>query len=202
MFSRNIDDLTIAARAGYEKFKIGMDRRGIPFIVTCTLRTHEAQFALYAQGRMEIKEVNKLRHLLRWRTITAIQNKIVTWTLHSQHLPVTPELVKQGRALPEDMGKSRAFDIVIMRDSHPTWEPKADINDNEVPDYLEAAEIGQQCGLVAGALWKEPDLCHYQTLSRTRSLQKHPGSLPCQHVLPLPDFPNLSWHAFLTLSSY
>lgn len=163
MFSRDLNDLTKVARSGYEKFKTKMDAAGIPFIVTCTVRKYEAQFALYAQGRMALDEVNKLRKQLGWAPIGTKQNKIVTWTIYSSHLPVTALKAAQGLAEFSDIGKSEAFDIVIMRDRKtPTWEPKEDINDNEIPDYLEAALIGQKCGLVPGAFWKDADLCHYQ----------------------------------------
>jgi len=150
MFSRNIEDLTPECRAKYFLFARKMAEAGLRFIVTCTLRQHVEQFTLYAQGRMPLEEVNKLRSWLDWAPLTKWQNNIVTWTLQSAHLP-------------GDDGKANAFDIAIVRgDRRPTWDEKADINDNDVPDYLEAAEIGRSVGLEPGAFWQSQDLCHYQ----------------------------------------
>lgn len=59
--------------------------------------------------------------------------KIVTWVKHSKHTD------------------KRAFDIAIMKDNKPTWDLKVSTNKNDIPDYREAASLGRQAGLKAGA---------------------------------------------------
>lgn len=70
--------------------------------------------------------------------------KIVTWTHHSRHTA------------------RRAFDIAILKNGLPCWDTKVSVNDNEVPDYIEAGHIGEKCGLVWGGIWKTPDLPHFE----------------------------------------
>jgi len=81
--------------------------------------------------------------------------KIVTWTHNSRHLP-------------DASGKSRAWDFAVLKDGAPCWDVKTDINDNDIPDYLDAAQVARDLGLVAGADFKDkkggpqPDLCHIE----------------------------------------
>jgi peptidoglycan L-alanyl-D-glutamate endopeptidase CwlK len=70
--------------------------------------------------------------------------KIVTWATHSRHTD------------------RRAFDIAICKGKVPTWDRKADVNENEIPDYLEAGIIGERLGLVWGGRWKTPDYPHFE----------------------------------------
>ncbi len=70
--------------------------------------------------------------------------KIVTWVRHSKH---------------EDR---KAFDIAILKDCRPVWDTKVSVNGNDVPDYMEAARIGESVGLRAGGLWKKPDYAHFE----------------------------------------
>lgn len=63
--------------------------------------------------------------------------KIVTWTHRSKHI------------------EGKAFDIAILKNEKPVWDLKVDVNDDEIPDYQEAAEIGRNIGLRAGADFKD-----------------------------------------------
>lgn len=80
---------------------------------------------------------------------------VVTWTRNSRHLPTKD-------------GKSRAWDFVVIRDNKACWDVKVDVNENDVPDYLDAAEIARNLGLKPGADFKDrngdplPDLCHIE----------------------------------------
>lgn len=79
--SRKIEDLTPETQAKYFLFKSAMADARIEYIVTCTLRTKEEQYDLYAQGRTK-------------------PGKIVTWTLNSRHLKGTAFdicLLKNGK---------------------------------------------------------------------------------------------------------
>ena len=70
------------------------------------------------------------------------EGEIVTWIKHSKH------------------SERRAFDIAILKDNKPTWSVKVSVNDNEIPDYKEAAVLGRNAGLKAGADFG--DFAHFQ----------------------------------------
>lgn len=70
--------------------------------------------------------------------------RVVTWVKISRHT---------GRT---------AFDIAILRDGKPVWDVKVSVNDNDMPDYLEAGQIGEACGLEWGGRWNPPDYPHFQ----------------------------------------
>ena len=70
--------------------------------------------------------------------------KIVTWTHHSRHT------------------KRDAFDVAILKQGKPIWDIKVNVNDNDIPDYQEAGEIGESCGLRWGGRWKTPDYPHFE----------------------------------------
>ena len=78
--------------------------------------------------------------------------RIVTWTRRSKHI----------RRNGED--GVRAFDIAIKKDGTPTWDLKVNVNQNDLPDYLEAGAIGERCGIEWGGSWssKKKDFPHYQ----------------------------------------
>jgi len=68
----------------------------------------------------------------------------VTWTRKSKHTDRT------------------AFDIAILNDGQPVWDVKVNVNENDVPDYLEAGQIGESVGLEWGGRWSKPDFPHFQ----------------------------------------
>jgi peptidoglycan L-alanyl-D-glutamate endopeptidase CwlK len=69
----------------------------------------------------------------------------VTWTRKSKHID------------------GLAFDIAICKAGIPSWDVKVDVDKDGVPDYLEAAAIGEKLGLVSGARWKKtPDYPHFE----------------------------------------
>ena len=68
----------------------------------------------------------------------------VTWVQHSRH---TDRI---------------AFDIAILRDGKPTWDTKADVNEDDRPDYEQAGIIGESLGMKWGGRWKTPDYPHFE----------------------------------------
>jgi len=138
-----IEDMHPKLLEMYKEFAAKMAEAGVPFALTCVLRTKAEQEAYYAQGRKSLVEVNKLRQTAGMGMLTPAENKYtVTKTLNSKHFP-------------DASGKSRAFDIVIMKNGKvPTWDVKWDGDKDSIPDYLEAANIAQSVGLEAGAFWK------------------------------------------------
>jgi len=155
MSSRRIEDMTPSLQKKFKLFKKGMDKAGIPFILTCTARFVREQFALWAQGREPLDYVNDLRQKAGMPFITEEQNVEVTWTLQSKHLVD----LEDDRV---DNDKSQAFDIAITPGGKPVWDLKVNVNKNEIPDYEEAARIGESVGLKAGARFKKPDYPHFE----------------------------------------
>jgi len=74
-------------------------------ILTCTLRSLEEQKALYAQGRLSLSEINKLRKSAGLGTINAIEAK----------KKVTNAKEGQSKHNPDRSGLSRAFDIAFIK---------------------------------------------------------------------------------------
>lgn len=158
MASRNVSDLTPAMQIKFKKFSAEMLSKGISFILTCTARTVDEQVALYAQGRKRMDEVNRLRIAAGLPLLINInQNKIVTWTLKSNHL------VDLDDGNPNN-DKSRAFDIAITKDGKPIWDIKVDVNQDQKPDYVQAGAIGESCGLRWGGWFKKPDCAHFEDI--------------------------------------
>lgn len=142
--------MTPDLQALYEKFYMAMFETGLPFELNEVLRTLTTQKAYYAQGREPLTKVNQLRKAAGLYLINPEENTYeVTWTLNSRHFPGSD-------------GRSRAFDIRLLKYNKPHWQTKWDGNKNSIPDYLEAARIGQSIGLEAGGLWKKPDYPHFQ----------------------------------------
>ena len=158
MASRKISDLTPSMQMKFKKFAAAMLSKGIPFTVTCTARTVDEQVALYAQGRKKLDAVNILRVEAGLPVITEKENKQpVTWTLNSKHL------IDLDDGNP-DNDQSRAFDIAISPGGKPVWDVKVDVNQDHLPDYIQAGEIGESCGLRWGGRFKKPDYPHFEDL--------------------------------------
>lgn len=68
----------------------------------------------------------------------------VTWTLKSKHLD------------------GLAFDIVILRGRVAQWDVKVDVDENGIPDYTQAGQIGEALGLTWGGRWETPDFPHFE----------------------------------------
>lgn len=124
---------------------------GIEIMLTCTSRSLDEQSALYAQGRDDLNTVNSKRKLANMTPITDSENKYkVTWTMNSKHI------VSDARPLAE------AFDIVIVKGKTAQWSMKTNVNSNDIPDYVEIANIGKSIGLKAGADFSSPDYPHFE----------------------------------------
>jgi len=81
--------------------------------------------------------------------------KKVTWTLASKHI------VDLDDGNPGN-DKARAFDIAIEKNQQPSWDLKADVNENDIPDYEEAGRIGESVGLKWGGRFRKPDYVHFE----------------------------------------
>jgi len=143
--SRKIEDLVPVMQDKAREFSGLMAEAGIPFMLTRTRATVDEQTALYAQGRKDLAEVNRLRAVVGWSPIRVRENSYkVTWTMKSRHID------------------GEAFDIAILADGQPTWEPKVNVNHNDIPDYAEAGQIAESIGLTWGGRFKNADCPHIE----------------------------------------
>ena len=131
-------------------FDAAMKEAGNDYRLREVLRTVFVQIAYHAQGRLSLSVVNEKRRLAGLPYIGEKENSYcITWTNRSRHFAGAD-------------GLSSAFDIVLLANKQPTWNTKWDDNDNNlIPEYLEAAQIGASCGLDAGGLWKRADYPHF-----------------------------------------
>jgi hypothetical protein len=157
MTYKSIEMCTPELQTAYKLFKKQCDLAGLQFVITRTACDRFDQDLLFMQGRHTLEVVNSFRKQRGYLPITAAENIVVTWTLDSKHI------IGEKRKL------SEAFDIALIAHNKPHWDTKININNNEVPDYIEVANIGLSCGLIAGAFFKSkttgkptPDYCHFE----------------------------------------
>jgi len=133
-----------------EKALIIAKKCGLNVIITSVWRSSVKQHALWVQGRKSLREVNSERIANHLSKITEEQNKKkITWIKKSYHTC---------------MPKSMAIDFCIIHDKKAIWDTKADVNDNEITDYREFADICKllNSNIECGADWKKKDWCHIQ----------------------------------------
>lgn len=156
MSSRKLEDLVPELENKARVWLIKCEEAGLKVIITCTARSFQEQMALYAQGRQDIDEVNRLRQLAGMNPILPQDNhKKVTWTMASKHIINLYDDIS-------DNDKARGFDFAIVKNGKVIWDIKVDIDDDDVPDYEEAGMIGESLGLIWGGRWHTPDYPHLQ----------------------------------------
>jgi hypothetical protein len=129
---------------------------GIDVVITSVDRDYKEQYGLYCQGREPLDVVNKFRKIAGMLPISMKENTYkVTWTLRSNHV-INLDDDNQ------DNDKSRAFDFAVLKDGKATWDLKANVNSNEIPDYRECALIGESLGLYSGMRFKNQDWPHLE----------------------------------------
>lgn len=135
----------------------------LKIVVTCTARYFKEQVALFAQNRQTLEEVNALRAIANMQAITLEENQHrVTWTLNSKHIINLDDSDKFNDV-------AYAYDIVILNNkSKAHYDIKVSVNQNDIPDYLEAGEIGMKLGLRWGGKFLDrhgrsrPDYPHFE----------------------------------------
>ena len=154
--SRDINQLHPEMIERYMRFREKMSEKGLSFVLTCADRTILEQMALYSMGRMPLIDVTRMRFIAKLSNIKEEQNRKVTWTLASKHIT---------NMFDDDLNNdySRAFDIAMLKDNRSAhWDLKVSVNDNDIPDYMEAGMIGESCDLVWGGRWRKKDYVHFQ----------------------------------------
>ena len=147
-----LQDMHPELQTKYLMYAGKMGEAGVPFALNCVIRTRAEQDAFFAQGRDSLEDVNAKRMTAGMRALHDVKTrdgKIIT--AEAQNIVVTH--TRLSRHFPGPDGYSRAFDIMILRgDKRPTWDVKWDGDNDGIPDYLEAAKIGKECGLIAGGI--------------------------------------------------
>jgi hypothetical protein len=135
------------------------EKIGHKVIITCVDRDHKEQYAYFLQGREPLHIVNQFRKFAGLYPIDREENKrIITWTLNSEHIVNLEDNLK-------DNDKSRAIDFAILKPGSKQidWNVKADVNKNNIPDYLECALVGEKIGFYSGGRFnKNKDYPHLQ----------------------------------------
>jgi len=158
---RSITFMHPALLSKYKLFDKKMKDAGLKYKITSVARTVQEQMALYMQGREPLSIVNKYRKLANLSPITLKENIKVTWTLKSLHL-----INLEDDTIDNDV--SKAFDIALFKNNKLHWDIKVSVNNNDIPDYIEAGIIGESVGLVWGGRFKNskgvliPDYPHFQ----------------------------------------
>lgn len=148
--SRSVEKMHPDLKEKYDVFVEIMAEKQIPYLVTCVDRNITEQMALYAQGRLPLKDVNRYREAAGLCLLPQNENKKVTWTLKSKHI-VDPS---------KGIIFSRAFDFVVLKEDKPTWNLKVDVNRDDIPDYIQVGKIWESIGGKAG--YRFNDYCHLE----------------------------------------
>ena len=124
--------------------------RHVGHVITSTLRTDAEQKALFAQGRQQFDEVNRLRVVAGMRPILPSEN-LYTVT--------NADGVKDR----SNHQSGRAIDIVPMDPrGNPMWPPESDVR------WVMIATVMKEFGFKWGGDWSlekdgiKPDLPHYE----------------------------------------
>ncbi len=142
MPSRKIEDLHPIVAGMCRTLIEVCKQKGIELLITNILRTEAEQIAYFAQGRKALKAVNELRARAGLPAIMPKENRSITKNLTSIH--------QFGCAL----------DVAIVKDGLAIWDIKADLNENDIPDYEELGKIGEAIGFRWGGRWK--DYVHFE----------------------------------------
>jgi hypothetical protein len=145
MASRDISDLTPRMREKILQLEKLLAEAGLShFKICCTYRSQSEQNVVWMQGRKNLLEVNEARKSIGLSSITAKQNVKVTWRTVSVHT------------------SREAVDYYVEKDGKYCDDLKVNINNNDLPDWKEFAQIAVFCGLESGYYWDKQDVPHLQ----------------------------------------
>lgn len=146
MSSRKIEDLTPRMQQKVKLFEAQLEKDGLHFHRSCTLRTHEEHSALWMRGRYPYSTVKLAYENAGLPPISEDENKRpVTWVRKSVH---------------ED---GEAVDYYQEVKGKASYDLKVDADFDNIPDWKEFVKIAQMCGLFPGALYKTtPDWPHVE----------------------------------------
>lgn len=128
-----------------------LDARGVPYVVTSTIRTYMEQVALYAQGRETLTVTNSRRAAVGMGPIGQKDNSYTVTRCDG-----IPSSQGKGHARsPHQLGI--ALDVVPKGKDGPEWPSTADLR------WKQIAMSFKSQGFEWGGDWQDfPDLPHYQ----------------------------------------
>lgn len=132
--SKKAEDLKPGAREAAKAAMAELIEKGVKFCITSTLRTLEEQQAYYAQGRMLLGEVNRLRAIAGFYLLGAEENKKVITNC-------------DGIKFPSNHQGGTAIDIVPSDKGRPVWPSESD------PRWLAIAQVMTAHGFRWGGDW-------------------------------------------------
>lgn len=142
--SRRLEDLEPRTAAAAARALADLKARGIPVVVTSTLRTEAEQAALYAQGREGLEAVNARRASAGLYRLTETEN---TYTVTNA----------DGMKHKSNHQGGRALDVVPEQAGRPVWPADTD------PRWAQISGVFKAHGFKWGGDWKDfPDLPHYE----------------------------------------
>lgn len=148
--STKLEDLTQAAQVAAVRALADLKVRGIPCVVTYTLRTYAEQAALYAQGRQSLMVVNTMRQAAGLPDLPAKENGYTVTQCDGKKISEGGK----GRS-PHQLGN--ALDVVPLEGGRAIWPSASD------PRWAEIAQSFKANGFEWGGDWKDfLDLPHYQ----------------------------------------
>jgi peptidoglycan LD-endopeptidase CwlK len=137
-----LPDIQFKARHAINELK----EKGIPFVVTSTLRTTEEQYALYLQGRSTLDMVNKARFAAKMRPISQAENVYKVTNC-------------DGSSMKSRHQGGRAIDVVPAVNGNPVWPHDGD------PRWQQIADVMKSSGFQWGGDWAAfIDPPHYEIL--------------------------------------
>lgn len=148
MPSRKIEDLHPVVAAKWNRVQQrAKDELNLDLIVTNTLRTEAEQLAYLAQGRKNLRTVNELRKEAGLPPITEKENRrCITWVSTSIH----------------EYGCAVDFAILKPYTRVCEWDPKADFDDDGLPEYEEVGRLAESEGFRWGGRFKKKDYVHVE----------------------------------------
>lgn len=147
--SRALADLLPKAQEAATLALDDLKARGIPYYVHSTLRTMAEQKALYAQGRVTLADVNRLRLAAGMAPINPSENLYTVTRANG----VSIALGGTGRSA-HQLGT--ALDVVPLGAHGPEWPGEDD------PRWYDIAQSFESRGFEWGGRWPDfPDLPHY-----------------------------------------
>lgn len=132
--STRLSDLRYSVRLMAEAAFSELEKKGIRFVCTSTLRTVDEQAALFAQGRQPLEDVNALRAKAKLYLLAPKEN---TYTV------TNCDGVKK-RSRHQDGG---ALDVVPAENGKPVWPKDTD------PRWKQIAEVMVKHGFRWGMDW-------------------------------------------------
>lgn len=145
MPSRRLEDMCPPTADKFLEFQQEASARlNLDIILTNTIRLELEQAAYYAQARMNLEYVNYLRRLAGLPNISEKANgHIITRTLWSYHL------------------FGCAFDYCIVKGGAASWDLKADVNEDNLPDYDQLCDLAEELGIETGRAYGDYVHCQY-----------------------------------------